>query len=113
MTVSTEVWIQVLVAICGAAVNLAILVYFFGKKSELLRSIGVRLGAVEEKVAPKDPEHQLVTQSMCDQCQTECNRRNADHFRNLTTMLEKQNEVSCDIREAVGWVRGKLENGKS
>ena len=104
-----QVWIQIIVAVAGLVANIALIAWFWGKNAQRLKDGEERIESLESRIFPEEPHNRMVTMEMCKQCQNECVQRNMDSFKNIALMMAENNKSVCDIREAVGWIRGRME----
>ena len=65
-----------------------------------------RIVSLEGRIFPAEPHNRMVTMEMCETCQTECVKRNTDHFIEIKEIMRSQEKTLCDIQKAMAWFEG-------
>ena len=107
-------FISVAVAASGAAwVGVKLALKPISKEIEAIKEARkereIRLIALETRIFPTEPHNRIVTMEMCETCQTECSKRNVEHFKDIKIIMREQTKSLCDIRESVAWLNGNRD----
>ena len=116
-----QIWLSVLglfisvaIAASGAAwVGVKIALKPITKEIESIKELRkereLRLIALESRIFPTESHNRIVTMEMCETCQSECSKRNAEYFKDIKIIMREQTRSLCDIRESVAWFNGNRD----